>query len=242
MSGALTGRTVLVAGASSGMGHATARAAAEAGARLVVLARSRDALESLAASLPAPAVGRGHRVAVADAADAAALRAALSADLRAEIDMAVNSVGTNLIERAFDQLTPESWSGMIAANLTAAFNLGMILVPAFRVRGGGLLINIASVAARKPDLSGAAYQASKAGVVALTHALNEEEARHGLRATVILPGMTDTPLLDKRPVPVSAEARATALRPEDVAAACLFVMTLPARAHVPELAIQPSRR
>jgi NADP-dependent 3-hydroxy acid dehydrogenase YdfG len=115
-------------------------------------------------------------------------------------------------------------------------------MPAFRAKGGGLLINIASTAARKPDRSGAAYQAAKAGVVALTHALTEEEWENGLRATAILPGMTDTPLLDKRPVPVGAEARAAALQPEDVAAACLFVMTLPPRAQVTELTIQPSRR
>ena len=131
---------------------------------------------------------------------------------------------------------------MIDTNLTAAFNLAQAVLPAMRARGRGLVINIASTAARKPDMSGAAYQAAKAGVVALTHAMMEEEWENGIRATAILPGMTDTPLLDRRPVPVAAEARAEALQPEDVAAACLFVMRLPERAHVPELIIQPSRR
>lgn len=236
----LAGRTVLVAGASSGMGRATAVAAARAGARLVLLSRNRAALEDALAGLPVAKTA--HRIAVADAADAAALTTALPEEILAEVDIAVNSVGTNLVDRAFDLLTPESWAGMMDANLTAAFNLAKLLVPAFRAKGGGILINIASTAARKPDRSGAAYQASKAGVVALTHALTEEEWENGLRATAILPGMTDTPLLDKRPVPVSAEARAAALQPEDVAAACLFVMTLPPRAHVTELTIQPSRR
>jgi NADP-dependent 3-hydroxy acid dehydrogenase YdfG len=111
-----------------------------------------------------------------------------------------------------------------------------------RLRGDGLIINISSVAARKPDRSGAAYQASKAGVLALNHAIMEEEWANGLRATAILPGMTDTPLLDRRPSPVSAEARSAALQPEDIAEACLFVMRLPRRAHVSELVIQPSRR
>jgi NADP-dependent 3-hydroxy acid dehydrogenase YdfG len=222
------------------MGRATAIAAAGAGAHLILMSRRRGALDALRDELP----GRreAHRVEVADVTSASALAVALPSELLAEIDIAVNSVGTNLEQRAFDQLTPESWSGMMDANLTAAFNLSKLLVPAFRARGGGLLINIASTAARKPDRSGAAYQAAKAGVVALTHALTEEEWEHGFRATAILPGMTDTPLLDKRPAPIPSEVRAMALRPEDVAAACLFVMTLPPRAHVSELVIQPSRR
>jgi NADP-dependent 3-hydroxy acid dehydrogenase YdfG len=130
---------------------------------------------------------------------------------------------------------------MVDANLNAAFNLTRAVVPGMRGRGQGLIIHIASVAARRPDRSGAAYQAAKAGVMALSHAVMEEERDNGLRLTVILPGMTDTPLLDKRPVPVPAETRRKALQPEDVAAACLFVMALPPRAHVAEIMLQPSR-
>jgi NADP-dependent 3-hydroxy acid dehydrogenase YdfG len=175
-----------------------------------------------------------------DAADAAALDAALAPHAGA-IDVAVNSVGINIPRRAFAELTPDSWAGMVDANLTAAFNLTRAVVPGMRGRGQGLIIHIASVAARRPDRSGAAYQATKAGVMALSHAVMEEERDNGLRLTVILPGMTDTPLLDKRPVPVPAEARRKALQPEDVAAACLFVMALPPRAHVAEIMLQPSR-
>jgi NADP-dependent 3-hydroxy acid dehydrogenase YdfG len=105
-----------------------------------------------------------------------------------------------------------------------------------------LLINISSTAARKPDPSGAAYQATKAGVMAMTHAIMEEEWQNGIRATVILPGMTETPLLEKRPTPPTAEMRAKALQPEDIAEACMFVMALPKRAHVSELMIQPAIR
>lgn len=230
MSDELAGRTVLVAGASSGMGRATALASARAGARLILLARNKAALENLQANLPV--AQSPHIIVSADAADAAALAESLSQEILGDIDIVVNSIGTNLVERAFDRLTQDSWTGMMDTNLNAAFNLAKLVVPVFRAKGGGLLINISSTAARKPDKSGAAYQASKAGVVALTHALTEEEWDNGLRATAILPGMTDTPLLDKRPAPVTAEARAAALQPEDVAAACLFVMTIPPRAHV----------
>lgn len=241
MSDRLAGKMVLVAGAGSGMGRATAIAAAGAGCRLLLLGRTLPGLKETAAAV-ATAGGATPEVLLADAADAGAVAEALSGVALSEIDVLVNSVGTNIVDRAFDRLTAESWQGMLDANLTTAFNLARAIVPAMRARGGGLIVNISSTAARKPDLSGAAYQAAKAGVLALTHAIMEEAWEKGVRATAILPGMTDTPLIDRRPVPVTAEVRAKALRPEDVAAACLFVMGLPERAHVPELHIQPSRR
>lgn len=220
----ITGQTVLIAGASSGMGRATALAAAEAGVNLILLGRNADWLDETLTS--ARSAGRQARVSsvVADASDADVLADAFKGIDLTTVDVLINSVGMNLVERAFDQLTPDSWAAMIQANLTAAFNLCRCLVPPMRLRGDGLIINISSVAARKPDRSGEAYQASKAGVLALNHAIMEEEWANGLRATAILPGMTDTPLLDRRPTPVSAEVRSAALQPEDIAEACLFVM------------------
>ena len=130
---------------------------------------------------------------------------------------------------------------MIAANLSAAFNLTQSVVPVLRNQGGGLIIYVSSAAAKKPDRSGVAYQASKAGVVGLAHGTMEEEREHGIRTTVIFPGLTDTPLVLKRPTPTPPEVLARALQPEDVAAACLFVLRLPARVHVPELLLYPSQ-
>jgi NADP-dependent 3-hydroxy acid dehydrogenase YdfG len=240
MAGVVSGRTILVAGASSGMGRATALAAAREGGSLLLLGRDRARLDAVAAEIRDIAPDRPAAVIAADAADAAGLEAALAPHAEM-IDIAVNSVGANIVRRGFGELTAESWAGMVDANLNAAFNLTRAVVPGMRGRQQGLIIHIASVAARKPDRSGAAYQATKAGVMALSHAVMEEERENGLRLTVILPGMTDTPLLDKRPVPVPPEARRKALQPEDVAAACLFVMALPPRAHVAEIMLQPSR-
>ncbi|MDO6732288.1 SDR family NAD(P)-dependent oxidoreductase [Marinovum sp. 2_MG-2023] len=239
----LSGRKILIAGATSGMGRATARSAAAAGAEVLLLGRDKTRLEAVVAEatdLGAPrAIGL-----LADAADPDDLARALAtveADL-ARVDTLVNSIGVNIVNRAFFDLSAESWASMIDINLNAAFNLAKVIVPLFRQRGGGLLINVSSTAARKPDPSGAAYQATKAGVMAMTHAIMEEEWHNGLRATVILPGMTETPLLEKRPTPPTDEMRAKALQPEDIAEACMFVMTLPKRAHVSELMIQPAIR
>ncbi|HZR43046.1 MAG TPA: SDR family oxidoreductase [Ktedonobacteraceae bacterium] len=235
----LDAQVVLIAGASSGMGKATALAAGAAGARLVLAARNGEALEEVRSS-----IGGGSVIIVpTNLTDRQAVSRLVDAAINeyGRIDAVVNSVGTNIRRRALDELTPESWSDMLASNLNAAFNLTQAIVPVFRRQGGGLLIHISSSAARKPDRSGVAYQASKAGVVGLAHGTMEEEREHGIRTTVIFPGLTDTPLVLKRPTPTPPEVLARALQPEDVAAACLFVMTLPPRAHVPELVLYPSR-
>ncbi len=156
------------------------------------------------------------------------------------IDIVVNTVGTNIPRRTLSELTGESWSMMLDVNLTAAFNITQAVVPVLRQQQGGLIIHVSSSAARAADGSGVAYQATKAGVVALAHGTMVEERQHGIRTTVIFPGMTDTPMILKRPVPTPPDVLARALQPEDVAAAIMFVMSLPARAHVPELLLYPS--
>ena len=237
----LQGRVVVIAGASSGMGRATALAAAAAGAHVVLAGRNTDALDEARAAVEQSG---GSALAVpTDATDRAAVGRLLEAALAAHdrIDTLVNSVGTNIPRRALDELTAESWSEMVAVNLSAAFNLTQAIVPVFRRQKGGLLIHISSTAARRADRSGVAYQATKAGVASLAHGAMEEERENGLRVTVIFPGLTDTPLVLKRPTPTPPEVLARALKPEDVAAACIFVMRLPEHAHVPELVLSPAR-
>ena len=237
---ALDGLVVVVAGASSGMGRATAVELARAGARLVVSARSGDALTELADQLTRDGTDIIAVPADVTRADAAndLLRAATDRFVR--VDALINSVGTNIPRRSLSELTAESWRMLIDVNLTAAFNLTQAVLPAFRRQGGGLLIHISSSAAKKADQSGVGYQASKAGLVGLAHGTMEEERANGVRVSVIFPGMTDTPLMQKRLAPTPPETLAKALQPEDVAAACRFVVGLPARAHVPELVLYPA--
>ena len=109
-----------------------------------------------------------------------------------------------------------------------------------RSQGAGLILYIASACVQIPDLSGVSYQATKHGLVGLAHGTFQEEQENGIRTTVIFPGLTDTPLVDKRPAPTPPEVLAKALQPEDVAEACLFAASLPARARVPELVLMPA--
>lgn len=234
------GRVIIIAGASSGMGRATARALAVAGATLVLTARSGDALDALASDIVKD--GGAATSFVADAVDAGAAASVVQTglDRHGHIDALINTVGTNIPRRKLDELTTKSWRELIDVNLTAAFNLTKSVVPALRANGGGQLVHISSSAAKRADQSGVGYQASKAGVAALAHGTMEEERANNIRVSVIYPGMTDTPLVLKRPVPTPPEMLAKALQPEDVAAACLFVLGLPARAWVPELLLYPS--
>jgi NADP-dependent 3-hydroxy acid dehydrogenase YdfG len=238
--GDLRDRVILVAGASSGMGRATAIALADSGARLVLASRNHRALDILVDEV-AKTPGRALAVPT-DVTDRKAVERLVEATLAeyGQVDAAVITAGTNIPRRTIDELTTESWADMLAVNLTASFNITQAVMPALRERGGQL-VYVSSSAAKKPDASGVAYQSTKAGLVGLAHGTMEEERKHGIRTTVIFPGLTDTPLVEKRPTPTPPDVLARALQPEDVAAACIFVLRLPSRAYVPELLLYPSQ-
>ena len=105
----------------------------------------------------------------------------------------------------------------------------------------GDVVMIGSVSGSWPDTTGVAYQASKAGMSALAAGAGFEEHFNGVRFSTIKPGVVDTPIMLKRPVLPPPEVTAAMLKPEDVAEACLMLLQLPRRAHIPELTILPTR-
>jgi len=238
--GVLDGQAALITGASSGIGRATALAFAREGAAVALLARRADELKRVAQDIRA-AGGRAS-VHPADLADREATRAAVEAAAHAlgKLDVVVYAAGTNLPKRALAVLASEDWDALVAANLSGAFHVTQAAVARMREQGGGLLIYVSSGAVQRPDVSGVAYQATKHGMVGLAHGTREEEKGNGIRTTVLFPGLTETPLLAKRPVPTPPEVVAQALKPEDVAQACVFVASLPPRARVPELQLLPA--
>src|SRR5262249_4354127 len=139
------------------------------------------------------------------------------------------------------ELTPESWRTQVQANLDGAFFCAHAVLPQMLARKDGLIITVNSVAGKRASpLGGAAYSAAKFGSHAMALCLAAEFREAGIRVSTIYPGEVDTPILENRPKPVTTEQRAKILQPEDVAAAVLFVATLPPRASVPELVIKPS--
>jgi NADP-dependent 3-hydroxy acid dehydrogenase YdfG len=138
------------------------------------------------------------------------------------------------------RLTPPTWDMMISVNLNGAFYITQAVLPKMRERGSGYLIYVSSISGQIPDVSGAAYQASKRGMLGLAHAIRVEEKENGIRTCVIMPGLVESELLEKRPVKPSAEMLAKAMQPIDVAEAILSVAQLPPRVTVPELMIVPT--
>ena len=237
--GQLDGKVAWITGAGSGIGQASARALAGAGARLVLSGRRRDALEQTAASLgDAEALLQPLDVADAQAVQEAA---AAIAERFGRLDVQVNNAGMNVTRRRWDEFDADGWDSVVRTNLSGVYNCAAAALPAMRAQKGGLIVNISSWAGRfDTRLAGAVYSATKHAVLSLNASINLEEMEHGIRATAICPAEVATPILDKRPVPVTEEERARMLQPEDLADTILFVATLPPRACVNEILISPT--
>jgi serine 3-dehydrogenase (NADP+) len=236
----VSGQVVVIVGASSGIGRATAVLFAREGAKVVAAARREDRLQSLKDELAREQ--RDITVRRADASSVEDMQQLAQAALEqfGRIDILVYASGTNTRDRAMERLTPEIWNSLIDTNLNGAFYATHGVLPSMRKAGSGHLIYISSISGLLADVSGAAYQASKRGVLGLAHAIRMEEKQNGIRTCAICPGLINTELLDKRPVRPSPEVLAKALQAEDVAEVILFVAKLPAHASVPEMQVLPT--
>lgn len=236
----ITDQTVLVVGASSGIGRETAILFAREGCRVMASARREERLQSLQRSLAEE--GRTIEIFPADAAKASEMHALAERTTAAcgPVDIMVYATGTNVPDRAMSRLNDEIWDMMLAVNLNGAYYITAALLPSMRERRAGHFIYISSVSGLAADVSGAAYQASKRGMLALAHATRLEEKQNGIRTCVICPGLVDTEILDKRPYKTPSEMVAKALQPGDVAEAVLFVAKLPPRAAIPEMHLVPA--
>jgi serine 3-dehydrogenase len=233
-------QTVLVVGASSGIGRAIAIQFAREGATVMASARRQDRLAELQVELAEENIEIG--ISIADASNPAAMEelAARTVEQFEKIDILVYASGTNTPDRWLPRLSTKTWDDVIGVNLNGAYYATRAVLPAMRERKSGHLIYIASISAIVPDMSGAAYQASKRGMAGLAHAIRVEEKENGIRTCVVCPGLVDTEILEKRPVKPPPEMIAKAMQSDDVAEAVLFVAKLPPRAAVPEIQILPT--
>jgi NADP-dependent 3-hydroxy acid dehydrogenase YdfG len=231
---------VVVIGASSGMGRESAALFAREGARVMAAARREDRLAGLREEMAAE--GREIETFAADTREASQMAALARRAMErfGGIDTLVYATGTNTPDRALTRLNPAVWNDLIGTNLTGAYYAADAVLPIMREQKSGLLIFISSMSAYIPDVSGAAYQASKRGLHGLAHAIRFEERANGIRATIVAPGFTDTEIMRHRLVQPTPEQLAKALRPEDVAQMVLAIAQLPARVYVPEVQMQPA--
>jgi NADP-dependent 3-hydroxy acid dehydrogenase YdfG len=218
----------VITGASSGIGEATARRAAEAGYRLVLAARREEMLQELAAELGGPERALAVRCDVTEWDDQQAMAQA-ALDRFGQIDVCFANAGFGA-KRGFLEETPEHWKSMVLTNVYGAALTIRATLPALKESRGHLLLT-SSVAGRRA-LSGSLYSATKWAVTAMGEAARLELNGTGVRVTLIEPGMVDTPFFDDRPK--------DALEPDDIARAVLYAVTLPPHVDVNEILVRPT--
>lgn len=231
---------VWIAGANSGVGEATALAFARQGATLILSGRRKERLESVAKEVECLG-GRAHAC-VGDLADPKTARHTVHFIETSfeRLDVLVNCVGANIRKRSWADLDAEGIDTVIVGNLSVPFYCVTAALPLMRSQRSGVMIHIASIAAKRIGLvGGPAYSAAKQGLLGMSHTLNAAEAANGVRSCVICPGGIDTEFIDKRPVPVTAEERAALLRASDVADLVLYVANLPPAVRIDEVTITP---
>ncbi len=221
-------RVLLITGASSGIGAATARHAVEAGWRVVLAARSQDKLEALASELG------GAETAIPVGCDVtawedqqAAVAAAIEAFGRLDASLANAGFGA---KRGFLEETVEHWKAMVDTNVYGCALSIRAALTHFRERNAGHMLLTGSVAGRRA-MPGSLYSATKWAVTAMGEGLRAEVADTPIRVTLIEPGMVDTPFFDDRPT--------GALEPDDIARAVLYALSQPPHVDVNEILVRP---
>jgi gluconate 5-dehydrogenase len=189
----LAGRVALVTGGSSGIGRASAIALAEAGARIVLVARREAELAEARDAIAG--AGSQAEALPCDLADRATIDACAAAAPRffGAPDIVVNAAGIN-IRKPMLELTRDDWDDTMRLNLDAPFFLSQRLAPAMIARGWGRILNIASLQSVRAFAHSGAYGASKGGIIQLTRAQAEAWSRNGVNANAIAPGFFATPL------------------------------------------------
>jgi NAD(P)-dependent dehydrogenase (short-subunit alcohol dehydrogenase family) len=187
------GKVAVVLGGATGMGGATVRRLAEGGAT-VVAGDISPHLEEIAQSLREKGLSvRGQHVDVASEAEQVALFASLR-ELEGGLDVLVNCAGIQTYGTAVET-TEHLWQRTIAVNLTGMFLAAKFAIPLLQERGGGAIVNVASVQGLAAQQRVVAYAASKGGILAMTKAMAVDHAREGIRVNAVLPGSIDTPML-----------------------------------------------
>jgi NADP-dependent 3-hydroxy acid dehydrogenase YdfG len=239
----LTNKVAWVTGGGSGIGLAGAIELANAGCRVVISGRDGDKLASAIKQTQDSGASKGViSAAVLDVADASAV-ARVAQAIQSEfgrVDILVNSAGINFPKRFWGETDAATFENVVSVNLNGATYCTLAVLKGMQARREGTVINVASFAGwHFGYLTGPAYTASKAAMMALTHSFNIEECVNGLRATALCPGEVATPILKKRPVEPSAEEKARMLQEADMGRTIRFIAEMPAHVCINELVISP---
>lgn len=232
-------QVTLVTGGTRGIGHATSEALLRAGGLVAFTGTTSDSVARAEHRLGS-AVGDAGRVVglVCDVRDPAAVELAVRTVVArfGGIDALVNNAGVGL-GAPIAELPLDEWNRIIGVNLTGVYHCCRAAIPHLRTRGGGWIVNVSSLAAKNPFAGGAAYCASKAGLVAFSDALMQELRYDGIRVTCVLPGSVATGFAGREDG-AGAEWK---LHPADVAEAIVDAMRHPARSLPSRIEIRPAK-
>jgi 2-hydroxycyclohexanecarboxyl-CoA dehydrogenase len=222
----LKGKTALVTGAASGIGYATVKAFAEAGARVILT----DINEAAGSKAAAGLVAAGHdvkfaRLDVTDRNSVDAVAAKIKSDA-GRLDVLVNAAGWDLIQ-PFMENTPEYWDKIIALNFLGPVQVTRVLLPLLLESGDARIVNVSSDAGRVGSFGETVHAGAKGGIIAFTKSLAREMVRKKVRVNCICPGPTDTPLFAKqtdnlKEALVNAIPMKRLARPSEIADGILF--------------------
>jgi NADP-dependent 3-hydroxy acid dehydrogenase YdfG len=230
--GKLEGKTVLITGASRGIGLAIARCLNDEGAKLILAARNRGPLVQVAQELPGTVMCKPMDV--TKVGEVRQLIAAVKTKF-GRLDVLINNAGVFTF-KPFAKTSLEDWKRNIETNLTSIFLTTQAALPLLK-RSRGDVVNILSISARIPFPNCSAYTAAKYGALGLTNVLRQELRADGIRVMAVFPGMTETRMKDEFGFPVQSE---DLLQPTDVAAAVLSALAQPRHATTEEIFLMPS--
>ena len=234
----LTGQVAWITGGGTGIGESGAIKLAEAGCQVVLSGRRAEPLEAVAAQIPGDV-----SIEPLDVSDNESVIAVTERILEryGQIDIGVFSAGINVKDRNWPVITTDSWNDVINIDLNGAFYCCQAVLPSMRKNGGGVIINVSSMAAKGIGLmTGPAYTAAKHAMNAMTASLILEERNNGIRATALCPGEVATPILDQRPIPVSPEDQARILQSDDLGEVIRFIAQQPPHVTLNEILINPT--
>ncbi|MFB3920185.1 MAG: SDR family oxidoreductase [Terriglobia bacterium] len=229
----LTGKVVLVTGASRGIGFAIAQALGREGARLVLVARDQKALRIAEAKFDNHPLGLAADV--ARPADVTRLFRTLQRHHK-RLDVLINNAGV-FTYKAFVRTTLQEWRSNLETNLTSLFLVTRAALPLLGLSRAPQIVNILSVSSRVAFPNCSAYSAAKFGALGLTRVLRKELRPQGIRVTAILPGTTDTRMAKAFDFPVD---RTKLIQPQDIADAVLAAVLQPTRTTIEEVHLMPS--
>jgi NADP-dependent 3-hydroxy acid dehydrogenase YdfG len=233
----LKNKTVVVTGGATGIGFAIADLFSKSGAKVAIGSRRQDAIDRAIQLSNSDILGHTLDVALRESVEGFFAWIATSIG---QVDILVNAAGVNIRDRSIGSMAPEQWDQVMAINATGAYNCIHSVLPQMRSRQNGMIINISSVAGKRAlALGGVAYAASKFAMTALGTCVSNEVCAENIRVTNVYPGEVDTPILERRPTPVTEDHRQRILRPEDIAEVVVGLAILPDRVHVPEIVIKP---